>query len=253
MTDALTTSDGFVYYIQFAEHIKIGTTTSLARRMTTFSAHPDSLLAVEPGGTVLERIRHRMFAADRVKGRELFRPSDELLEHITHVRAQHGDPKQLTGRRSDRLTVDIEPDLHQRTKRWACVNPDHIELVTNRENILRGIGLTARLAVATECVHGHAFTPENTRIDYRGNRECLECRARIASESYARRKAARRLAREANPRLPLCKKGHLMEGENLLLYGRDKKRVCRICNIDRARRKRQRLVDGVVYRSEVVV
>jgi len=30
-------------------------------------------------------------------------------------------------------------------------------------------------AEKTECVHGHPFTPENTRIDASGRRNCREC------------------------------------------------------------------------------
>ena len=44
----------------------------------------------------------------------------------------------------------------------ACVNPAHLEPVTNRENVLRGEGTTARRARQTHCIHGHEFTPENT-------------------------------------------------------------------------------------------
>ncbi len=37
-----------------------------------------------------------------------------------------------------------------------CVNPDHMELVTNRENSRRGRGSV------TSCKHGHAYDDENT-------------------------------------------------------------------------------------------
>jgi hypothetical protein len=56
----------------------------------------------------------------------------------------------------------------------ACVRPDHLEAVTARENTLRGIGPTAVNALKTHCVHGHEFTPENTRM--KGiRRVCREC------------------------------------------------------------------------------
>lgn len=56
----------------------------------------------------------------------------------------------------------------------ACVNPDHMEVVTVRENVLRGVGLSAQYAKASHCVNGHEFTPENTRI-YDGGRYCRAC------------------------------------------------------------------------------
>lgn len=43
----------------------------------------------------------------------------------------------------------------------ACVNPDHLEAVTRRVNLLRGINVNRD---KTHCPRGHEFTPENTRI-----------------------------------------------------------------------------------------
>src|SRR5215469_3435180 len=37
----------------------------------------------------------------------------------------------------------------------ACVNPSHLEVVTWRENILRGDGLAGKGARQTHCVNGH--------------------------------------------------------------------------------------------------
>jgi HNH endonuclease len=67
----------------------------------------------------------------------------------------------------------------------ACVNPDHLEAVTHRENILRGETVAARRAAQTECIHGHPFTPENTIVGPRG-RNCRTC------QRSAIRKATRR-------------------------------------------------------------
>lgn len=60
----------------------------------------------------------------------------------------------------------------------VCVNPAHMEAVTHRENGLRGEGGKARgaqMRAKTHCVHGHEFTPENTRIKRDGNRACRTC------------------------------------------------------------------------------
>ena len=56
----------------------------------------------------------------------------------------------------------------------ACVNPVHMEIVSHRENILRGVGVAAFNAVKTACKHGHPFTDENTFYD-RGKRQCRAC------------------------------------------------------------------------------
>lgn len=71
-----------------------------------------------------------------------------------------------------------------------CVNPDHLEPVTNRENVLRGIGLSAIGARRTQCVNGHPFDQANTRIDAHGHRICRACSA-ANQRRYAARKKAR--------------------------------------------------------------
>jgi len=55
-----------------------------------------------------------------------------------------------------------------------CVNPDHLEPVTNRENVLRGIGPTAENARKTHCIRGHALTGENLYVN-QGSRYCQAC------------------------------------------------------------------------------
>lgn len=70
----------------------------------------------------------------------------------------------------------------------ACVKVKHLELVTNRENVLRGNGLTARNHRATHCCRGHPFDENNTYIDpKRGVRAC-----RICQREASRRRAAKR-------------------------------------------------------------
>jgi hypothetical protein len=58
-----------------------------------------------------------------------------------------------------------------------CVNPDHMEAVTQRENILRGEAISAICAVKTRCKRDHEFTDTNTYRRPDGSRECLTCRA----------------------------------------------------------------------------
>jgi len=72
-----------------------------------------------------------------------------------------------------------------------CVNPEHLEPVTNYVNLHRGQGFTATRAAQTHCIHGHEFTPENTNIKRNGCRECRACVSRRSSEKWKRIKAAR--------------------------------------------------------------
>ncbi len=55
-----------------------------------------------------------------------------------------------------------------------CVNPEHLEAVTQKENILRGISFSARNAAKTECSKGHTYTEENTLL-FKGWRYCRAC------------------------------------------------------------------------------
>lgn len=57
----------------------------------------------------------------------------------------------------------------------ACVNPDHLEPVTQAVNILRGDGWSGLKSRQTHCIHGHAFTEANTAYRH-GRRRCKECR-----------------------------------------------------------------------------
>jgi hypothetical protein len=57
----------------------------------------------------------------------------------------------------------------------SCVNPAHLEPVSNRVNVLRGNGACARHARKTHCLRGHAFTKENTRLNSSGSRVCRVC------------------------------------------------------------------------------
>ena len=56
----------------------------------------------------------------------------------------------------------------------SCVNPDHLEVVTMKENILRGTSFSAINARKTHCIHGHEFTPKNTYF-IRTGKGCRIC------------------------------------------------------------------------------
>src|ERR1051325_580438 len=68
----------------------------------------------------------------------------------------------------------------------ACVNPDHLEAVTNKENIQRGRA-GRHEAEKTHCKHGHPFDDSNTRHTSRGKRECRAC-WRTRSSNYNKKK-----------------------------------------------------------------
>ena len=57
----------------------------------------------------------------------------------------------------------------------ACVNPAHLEVVTARENTMRGEAFTAKLARQTNCKRGHPLSGTNLYVDSRGFRHCRAC------------------------------------------------------------------------------
>lgn len=71
-----------------------------------------------------------------------------------------------------------------------CVNPAHLEAVTQHENIMRSESWSAINARKSSCVNGHEFTAENIyeRPD-RPGRQCRTC-VRERQERASRSRAA---------------------------------------------------------------
>lgn len=72
----------------------------------------------------------------------------------------------------------------------SCVNPDHMEPVSCRENVLRGAGVTAVNATKTKCPSSHEYSVANTYIYPDGSRKCLECNRLRSRERRRRLRAA---------------------------------------------------------------
>lgn len=72
----------------------------------------------------------------------------------------------------------------------GCVNPDHLQVVSQRENCLRGISPTADNAKKTHCKRGHEFTPENTFAVQGRWRGCRQCRSAWRVINWAKRRDA---------------------------------------------------------------
>jgi hypothetical protein len=79
----------------------------------------------------------------------------------------------------------------------GCVNVDHLEPVTMRENILRSEGVSARQARQTHCTSGHPLSGDNLYTTPAGGRRCRACRRdRLAEFRYRRR--TRRVAAQGS-------------------------------------------------------
>ncbi len=60
--------------------------------------------------------------------------------------------------------------LHRR-----CVNPRHLEPVSNTENVMRGLSFATKNARKTRCPRGHEYDVVNTYIPPKGGRTCRTC------------------------------------------------------------------------------
>jgi hypothetical protein len=78
----------------------------------------------------------------------------------------------------------------------GCVNPDHLEPVTVRKNILRGMAPPAKNARKTQCSRGHELSGPNMTI-IAGRRQCKTCGA-LRSRMWWKRKQSRIAALEAD-------------------------------------------------------
>ena len=74
-------------------------------------------------------------------------------------------------------------DLDHLCRTRNCVNPDHLEVVTRQENLLRGT-----YARITHCPQGHPYDVENTSYT-EGHRRCKTCNR----EKAKRNREAKRL------------------------------------------------------------
>lgn len=84
------------------------------------------------------------------------------------------------------IPPDLETDHLCRVR--LCVNPAHMELVTHRENTLRGDTFPARQAARTACPKGHPYSGEN--LIRRGNRRGCRICTRIRQKQYMARRSA---------------------------------------------------------------
>ena len=72
----------------------------------------------------------------------------------------------------------------------ACVNPNHLQLISHKENTLKGSGPTAVNKRKNRCKHGHLLVPDN-----RGSRKCPTCN-KIYMSSEKRRAYKRKYYQE---------------------------------------------------------
>lgn len=92
---------------------------------------------------------------------------------------------QLVHRASYEIHVGPIPDelqIDHLCRNRACCNPEHLEPVTQRENLARGL----QQGLKTHCKHGHEYTGSNVGVRSDGRRYCRAC-DNARSRDYHRR------------------------------------------------------------------
>jgi hypothetical protein len=115
-----------------------------------------------------------------------------------------------------------KPQLDHLCRNRLCVNPAHLEPVTNIENVQRGAIARPK---RTHCAKGHELTEDNVYVHgTRGTRQCKEC-VRLAGLERERQRTAERT---------LCGRGHPLANSASMSEGRPGKRYCPTCRAARS-------------------
>jgi hypothetical protein len=138
-------------------------------------------------------------------------------------------------------------------KNPGCVNPSHMEPVTQGENLRRSESWSGQNMRKTHCPQGHPYEGDNLKLTKEGFRQCRICtrektkawqqtqEAKDYHRDYARKLYHKRRSPDALPapaERTHCPQGHAYEGENLIVLKHG--RACRACARQRQRAYVQR-------------
>jgi hypothetical protein len=102
-----------------------------------------------------------------------------------------------------RGTIKTGFELDHLCRNRACSNPEHLQPVTHKTNILRGCSPQAINAKKTHCKHGHPFSGDNLRIEGEGKhrrRRCKICASGVHFKQYWKGGRQRERVRTCPPR-----------------------------------------------------
>lgn len=148
------------------------------------------------------RIRRRKAVGptrdEYIRGRIVITPSDcwtwTMSLNVGYGRATFQGIAQSAHRFSYETYVGPIPDglvIDHLCRNTACVNPDHLEPVTDAVNIARGESPSAASRRDEVCARqGHAMSGPNLYVSPRGKRVCRECNHQRYVERKARLTAA---------------------------------------------------------------
>jgi hypothetical protein len=113
----------------------------------------------------------------------------------------------------------------------ACVNPQHLEIVTREENLRR------MMERKTNCVNGHDYLLYS-KVNASGNRECTICAAE-KKLAWQRRNRDKGIGLRAD--WTHCANGHEFTTENTIKVKKTNQRRCRICRNEKQAIRRANL------------
>ncbi|MER7788592.1 HNH endonuclease signature motif containing protein [Streptomyces sp. NPDC097640] len=157
--------------------------TALAERLARSTNKTDTCWTwtgeITPKGYGVLQVNGRRVLAHRASYEAHVGPVPEglVIDHVCH----------------DKSCIAGDACPHRR-----CINPAHLQPVTNAVNILRGVGVGAVNAQKTHCIRGHEFTPENILRqppNWPGGpdrRSCRTCRREQNREAMRARRARTR-------------------------------------------------------------
>jgi len=120
----------------------------------------------------------------------------------------------------------------------ACCNPDHLEIVTPKQNSERGL----RGKLRTHCKNGHEYNEENTRFGKQ--RVCLICQREASKRRDERVKTSNAEAGRVHSReRTQCPSGHPYNAENTAIVSTSGERYCKECRRIKAREYYQRNIE----------
>lgn len=115
----------------------------------------------------------------------------------------------------------------------TCVNPEHLEPVTVKENVRRHYGSFD--TDPSRCRYGHPLEGDNLYVTPRGHSTCRECRRRSVERNERKRGLRQGPRNEAKTE---CPQGHPLSGDNLYATP-EGRRACKTCRRETLRKSRR--------------
>lgn len=149
-------------------HYKTWNRARAAGRTTYFEPLPPETLSLQT------RLARRLYKIDCVTGCWLSSADDQRYCAMTGLEGKSSSAHRLAWELY-RGPIPAGLVLDHLCRRPACFNPDHLEAVPNKVNVLRGVGACAQNARKETCSKGHLLLGLNLRVTKEGFRECLAC------------------------------------------------------------------------------